>query len=64
MGQVKRFAIWLSGCVYQLQMTNMEILSAVKPLRSDTQQEKDDQWLSEQIEVVRNNPTFFEKLVE
>ena len=64
MGQVKRFAIWLSGCVYQLQMTDMEILSAGKPLWSDTQQEEDDQWLSEQIEVVRNNPTFYETLVE
>ena len=64
MGQVKRFGIWLSGCVYQLQMTDNEILSAVKPLRSDTQQEEDDQWLSEQIEVVRNHPTFYETLVE
>ena len=64
MGQVKRFAIWLSGCVYQLQMTDKEILSAVKPLRSDTQQEEDDQWLSEQIETVRNNPQIYETLVE
>ena len=63
MGQVKRFAIWLSGCVYQ-QMTDKEILSAVKPLWSDTQQGKDDQWLSEQIETVRNNPMFYETLVE
>ena len=64
MGQVKRFAIWLSGCVYQQQMTDKEILSAVKPLRSDTQQEDADQWLSEQIETVRNNPQIYETLVE
>ncbi len=64
MGQVKRFAIWLSDCVYQLQMTDLEIRSAVKPLRSDTQHEEDDQWLSEQIETVRKNPTFYETLVE
>ncbi|GAH41483.1 unnamed protein product, partial [marine sediment metagenome] len=60
MGQVKHFAIWLSDCVYQLQMTDMEILSAVKPLRTDTQKGEDDQWLSEQIEVVRNHTTFYE----
>jgi hypothetical protein len=64
MGQVKRFAIWLSDCVYQLQMTDKEILSAVKPLRSDTKQEEDNQWLLEQIETVRTNPTFYETLVE
>ena len=64
MEQVDFSLIFTVGCVYQLQMTDMEILSAVKPLRSDTQQEKDDQWLSEQIETVRNNPQIYETLVE
>ena len=59
MGQIKRFTVWLSDCVYQSQMSDEDIIEAVKSLSIDKTSEVDYAWLSEQISIVRKYPHFY-----
>ncbi len=59
MGQMKRFTVWLSDCVYQSQMSDEDIIEVVKSLSSDKNSEVDCAWLSEQISIVRKYPHFY-----
>jgi len=65
MGRMKEFGLWLGVCVHQHNMTDEQIILAFKKsLAEDDSQEDTDHWLCEQIETVRNNPRFYETLVE
>ena len=59
MGRVKEFAFWLAECVYDQQMSDQEIIYTANSPWSETHQEEYDNWLSEQIEAVRNNPQIY-----
>ncbi len=59
MGQMKRFTVWLSDCVYQSQMSDEDIIEVVKSLSCDGISEVDSVWLSEQISLVRKYPPFY-----
>jgi hypothetical protein len=59
MGQMKRFAAWLSNCVCQSQMSDEDVIEVVKSLSCDEISEVDSVWLSEQISLVRKYPHFY-----
>jgi len=64
MGKVKNFACWLSECVYRGEMTDEDIIEAVKSLSNEKNKEVDNEWMLDQINHVLNNPHIYNVLVE
>ena len=59
MGQVKNFAIWLSECVYERNMSNEAIMSALANQYPDSDLDPVQDWVLEQIRVVRAHPQLY-----
>ena len=63
MGKVKEFAVWLSSCVFQWEMSDEEIVSKFSQ-REDAKRMQDvEPWLKDQIETVRKNPEQYRELM-
>jgi len=63
MGHVKEFAVWLSSCIFQWEMSDEEILSKFNQ-REDVKRMQDaEPWLKDQIETVRKNPEQYRRLM-
>ena len=60
MGRVKEFGFWLQHCVHCSSMTDQEIVVTAHHQFGGAHELSQDIWLSEQIELVRNNPNLFQ----
>jgi hypothetical protein len=62
MGRVKELSIWLAESVYIHHWSDEEIMNTLAKLYPDIQQARIDNWLREQIQVVRENPKLYQSM--
>jgi hypothetical protein len=63
MSQMKNFAVWLAKCVYNLRMTDIEIVHACGFHLRDQSNYDHIQWLLTQVQTVRDNPQIFLRML-
>ena len=63
MGRVKEFAIWLSACVFQWQMSDEEIIARFRQREDAKRIDEVEPWLKDQLKTVRENPEQFRELM-
>lgn len=64
MGRVKELAMWLAESVYISHWSDEEIINALANLYPDVQQVRLNNWLFEQIHVVRENPKLYQSMFD
>lgn len=58
MGHVKEFAFTLARCIYELEMSDAEILACLQ-VQDEPAGEQFSDWLLEQVEAVRRHPEVY-----
>jgi hypothetical protein len=64
MGKVKELAMWLAESVYIRQWSDYEIMTILTSRYPDIQKDGLDDWLHEQIQVVRENPQLYKSMFD
>jgi hypothetical protein len=64
MGRVKELGIWLAESVYISHWSDDEIMTSLTSRYPDIQQSGLDDWLLEQIQVVRENSRLYQSMFD
>lgn len=64
MSQIKRFALWLSKCVYDFKMSDAAMLEATQVAHAEEDRQVDPTWLKTQLEAVQKNPEIYQEMKE
>ncbi len=64
MGRVKELAMWLAESVYILNLSDEEIMTALADHYPGIEQAGLDDWLREQIQVVKENPELYQSIFD